>query len=174
MLDLMPKSTTEEQQYARLMEIGLNMKQEKRSWRLISPEEKAYILSVASNTSVAGCMAGAIADALELKSFKHPIPVIQTSKRSYQNNTTGNGNVSAASMFSVYPNPTSGQLTITASEAGTLTFYGVVGNKIGSYKLNGGINTLHLPETIAAGLYTAHFTNTRGNKSDVIRIIYKP
>ncbi len=171
MLRMMPRDTKEEQQQARLAEMRLDLIDAKKGWASAGEADKNYLLSIASNSSVSGCLANGVTEALGLKLFMHPLPMI---KRSARIGNENKGILSNHALFSVAPNPTSGHLTIQSSKGGSITFHSVVGTLVGVYQLHEGSNALSLPQSLAEGIYTGYFRDTDGHNTDMIRIVYKP
>jgi hypothetical protein len=77
------------------------------------------------------------------------------------------------SVFSVYPNPASGKLTIEAPVTGTFTVYTIDGKKIENYAIAAGAATISLPPGLSAGIYMCQFTGDDG-KTQSIRLVYEP
>ena len=74
----------------------------------------------------------------------------------------------------VYPNPTSGQLSVRAISSGKLSFFDLQGRQIAAYNIATGENIVQLPDSLSAGIYTGRFLSTDGKESDIVRIIYQP
>ena len=72
-------------------------------------------------------------------------------------------NAATANMFSIYPNPTNGTLTISTSVAGELSIYTIDGKVTGQYSMTAGANSVQLSSDLAAGVYMCQFTGTDGS-----------
>jgi uncharacterized protein YjdB len=72
-------------------------------------------------------------------------------------------NTATANMFSIYPNPTNGTLTISTSVAGELSIYTIDGKVTGEYSMTAGANSVQLSSDLAAGVYICQFTGTDGS-----------
>lgn len=77
-----------------------------------------------------------------------------------------------AKMLTVYPNPTHGAFTVQTSSSGTFTIYTLEGKEIQHMAVVEGVNTVHLPEGIAAGIYMCRFISDDGN-STMVRLVYE-
>jgi uncharacterized protein YjdB len=75
--------------------------------------------------------------------------------------------------FSVYPNPTSGTLKITASVKGVMTIFTIDGKSVEQYVINEEPTTISLPRDLAAGVYMCRFVGEDGS-NEVVRIVYQP
>jgi uncharacterized protein YjdB len=74
--------------------------------------------------------------------------------------------------FALYPNPTSGDVTIETSEAGRLLIYSLNGKLMASLPIVQGMNQIGMPANASAGLYMCRFEGRQG--SDVtIRLVYE-
>jgi type IX secretion system substrate protein len=74
----------------------------------------------------------------------------------------------------LYPNPTTGNLTIKASSAGKFTLYSLLGQKIQEYKVQVGQTNLLLPVSLAAGMYMGQFKPDDGGETREVRLVYRP
>lgn len=75
--------------------------------------------------------------------------------------------------ISIYPNPTTGQLSIESSQSGRLSFYNLQGESVGSYEIKAGNTVFHLPASLAAGIYMGRFMSSDGNVNKTFRIVYR-
>ena len=66
-------------------------------------------------------------------------------------------------MFSIYPNPTNGTLTISTSVAGELSIYTIDGKVTDQFSMTAGANSVQLSSDLAAGVYMCQFTGTDGS-----------
>jgi len=73
----------------------------------------------------------------------------------------------------VYPNPTTGQITISMPENGSLSLTNVQGQQVTVYELSKGENQLRVPDGIAPGIYIGRLVFGSG-KYVIIRIAYQP
>ena len=76
--------------------------------------------------------------------------------------------------ISVYPNPTTGNLTALSTQAGSLEVYTVTGQLTGRYLISAGVTTLQLPGVLASGVYIGSFRPEGGGKPSNIRIVLRP
>ena len=79
-------------------------------------------------------------------------------------------NSSETTVLKLYPNPTLGELTVTAAKNLQVTVYNVQGMKILEQSVLEGNTTLSL-EGLKSGLYLLQYTDDSGNKSEQYRII---
>jgi len=75
-------------------------------------------------------------------------------------------------LFSVYPNPTAGALTVLSGSAGTVTIYTIDGRAINQYTVTSEPTTLSLPANIASGIYLLKFNGDDGS-SKIVRLVYE-
>jgi hypothetical protein len=80
--------------------------------------------------------------------------------------------MAGTTVLSVYPNPTSGTLTVQAPTSGTFTMYTVDGREVARYAVSETATTVTLPGNLATGVYMCRFNGTDGS-SDVVRLIYQ-
>ncbi|MES2702683.1 MAG: Ig-like domain-containing protein [Bacteroidota bacterium] len=78
---------------------------------------------------------------------------------------------SAASNLQLYPNPTTGEFTVVADEAGTLQVYTIDGREVTQFVIASGINPLSLPKELAAGVYMCRYNSENGN-TVMIRLVH--
>ncbi|MBL7690881.1 MAG: T9SS type A sorting domain-containing protein, partial [Flavipsychrobacter sp.] len=78
-----------------------------------------------------------------------------------------------ASMFSIYPNPTVGTLTINTEVDGRLMVLTIDGRTVGSYDLTAGSNTIQLSSDLAAGVYMCQFKGTDGSIQQVRMVLQR-
>ncbi len=88
--------------------------------------------------------------------------------------TTNVGNVVNVVNVIIYPNPTSGNFTVSAPAAGTLVISNMTGQEISRYDVNSGKTRLHLPAELMPGVYTIKYENGTDKSVSVIRMIYNP
>jgi uncharacterized protein YjdB len=82
------------------------------------------------------------------------------------------GETSQAGVLKVFPNPTSGSLTIDAPVAGTFTVYTIDGKEVAQYAVTASANMVTLPSNLAAGIYMSRFMGSDGT-STVVRLVYE-
>jgi trimeric autotransporter adhesin len=82
------------------------------------------------------------------------------------------GVIESAGLLKVYPNPTSGTLTIDAPEAGTFTVYTIDGKEVAQYTVSASVNMVTLPSSLAAGIYMCRFVGADG-ASAIVRLVYE-
>ncbi|MES2701903.1 MAG: Ig-like domain-containing protein [Bacteroidota bacterium] len=78
---------------------------------------------------------------------------------------------SAAGNLQLYPNPTTGEFTVVADEAGTLQVYTIDGREVTQFVIASGINPLSLPKELAAGVYMCRYDSENGNTT-MIRLVH--
>lgn len=76
-------------------------------------------------------------------------------------------------VFSLYPNPTAGSITLKCPIAGAFTVYTLEGKELLNTNLTEGSNTINLPKGMAAGIYMCRFTG-KDNTVQTVRLIYEP
>jgi trimeric autotransporter adhesin len=77
-----------------------------------------------------------------------------------------------ASVLKVFPNPTSGTLTIDAPVAGTFTVYTIDGKQVAQYTVAASANMVTLPSNLAAGIYMCRFVGTEGTYA-IVRLVFE-
>jgi myo-inositol-hexaphosphate 3-phosphohydrolase len=78
-----------------------------------------------------------------------------------------------SSAFSVFPNPTSGALSITAEVDGEFTVYSLDGKLVQQYQVTSGNNSVSLPNDLAAGIYMCRFIGNDGITKMVRLVVEK-
>jgi hypothetical protein len=77
----------------------------------------------------------------------------------------------AAQTFALYPNPTTGSITVNAWAAGELVIYNLQGQVVAAYKLQSGEKRLQLPGNAASGVYVCRFvSNVETDAPVVVRL----
>jgi trimeric autotransporter adhesin len=76
-------------------------------------------------------------------------------------------------LLKVYPNPTSGILTIDAPVAGTFVVYTIDGKQMVQYNVATSANMVSLPSSLAAGIYMCRFIGADGSTA-IVRLVYQP
>lgn len=76
----------------------------------------------------------------------------------------------AQTSFSLFPNPTTGNLTLATSVAGKATIFSVDGKEVQSYDVEVGNNNLNLPYNLATGVYMCRFIGNDGS-SQLARLV---
>jgi hypothetical protein len=74
--------------------------------------------------------------------------------------------------FSLYPNPSHGNINVESPSAGTVCIYSIDGREIVRWNIQAGQNGMTLPEGISAGVYFARFVSVDGTW-EVRRIVYE-
>jgi trimeric autotransporter adhesin len=82
------------------------------------------------------------------------------------------GEVAQANVLKVYPNPTSGTLTIDAPVAGIFTVYAIDGKQVTEYDVTASANMMTLPSNLTAGLYMCRFVGADGS-SAIVRLVFE-
>jgi len=92
----------------------------------------------------------------------------------YPTEVRGVGSGEREASFSVYPNPTDGELTIISSLSGTFEVLTVTGQLVGEYAIAAGTTNLNLPAILASGIYMGTYRPDNGTKPTTIRLVLKP
>jgi trimeric autotransporter adhesin len=79
----------------------------------------------------------------------------------------------AVKELKVYPNPSSGMLTIDAPVAGAFTVYTIDGRQVAQYSVAASANRISLPQQLAAGVYMCRFAGADGSTA-IVRLVYEP
>lgn len=72
--------------------------------------------------------------------------------------------------FALFPNPTSGQLTISTNVDGVLSVYSVDGKLVHTLTVTQGNTDFLLHQSLAAGTYVAQFSGSNGS-AEIVRIV---
>ena len=74
----------------------------------------------------------------------------------------------------LWPNPTTGGLTLQAQEAGVLYINSMEGRVLEQYTIDKGNTPIQLPASLAAGIYMAVYTPVSGSRQQTVRFVYQP
>ncbi len=85
---------------------------------------------------------------------------------------SGQMEVENASLFTVAPNPSSGQLTVNSSVGGVFTLYTIDGKKVEEYLVALPVTTVVLPGNLANGIYMCRFNGSDGSLQ-VVRLVFE-
>jgi hypothetical protein len=77
------------------------------------------------------------------------------------------------SEMKIYPNPTSGNITIATDNTGTFNIYTMDGRIVETRTITDAITSITLPNTLPAGYYVCQFIATDGTQK-IVRILYQP
>ncbi|MCF8450217.1 MAG: Ig-like domain-containing protein, partial [Taibaiella sp.] len=72
----------------------------------------------------------------------------------------------------VFPNPTSGTLTVESGISGVFTVFTIDGKEVARYAVSTQATTVSLPQHLAAGVYMCRFTGTDGTTA-IVRLVYE-
>lgn len=70
-------------------------------------------------------------------------------------------------IFALFPNPTTGSITVRSEQEGTLYVYAADGRQVATYVLEKGTNQLSLPSNLANGRYACRILTTNGTSQTV-------
>ncbi|MCF8448534.1 MAG: Ig-like domain-containing protein [Taibaiella sp.] len=76
-------------------------------------------------------------------------------------------------VLKVYPNPTSGQLTIEAPQNGIFSIFTIDGKQVAQYTVTTTAATVSLPKELAAGIYMCRFAGADGSTA-IVRLVFEP
>ncbi len=76
--------------------------------------------------------------------------------------------------LSVWPNPTSGDITIQSPEAGSFVVYNMVGHQVAAYKVASGATDVRLPAALAGGVYMGVYKADDGGMQQMVRVVIIP
>lgn len=80
--------------------------------------------------------------------------------------------VAQSGVLKIFPNPTTGILTISAPVAGTFTVYTLDGKEVAQYPVTATANMVTLPSNLATGIYMCRFMGEDGTTS-IVRLVYE-
>jgi uncharacterized protein YodC (DUF2158 family) len=79
------------------------------------------------------------------------------------------------SRLTLYPNPTTGTITINAPQPGEMVVCNIQGQVIMQMHLKKGASKMSLPSAASAGMYICRYIADSGDKTPVVvRVVYKP
>ncbi|MES2701288.1 MAG: Ig-like domain-containing protein [Bacteroidota bacterium] len=81
--------------------------------------------------------------------------------------------VAASNGIRLYPNPTTGAITIETAAAGTMQLYSLDGKLVTTYTVSPGATPLTLPSGLAAAVYMCRWSDNSGNTT-IVRLVYEP
>ncbi len=73
--------------------------------------------------------------------------------------------------LSVWPNPTSGDITIQSPEAGSFVVYNMVGQQVAAYKVASGATDVRLPAALADGVYMGVYKADDAGAQQTVRVV---
>ena len=79
--------------------------------------------------------------------------------------------LASANTIVIYPNPTTGTLTIQASDEGSFYLYNIMGQMTGHYTVRAGETFIALPHSLASGTYIGKYIPANGQDANEMRII---
>jgi hypothetical protein len=79
----------------------------------------------------------------------------------------------AVTLFSVFPNPSHGTLSVSTGVAGTFVIMSVDGKQVSVSELTAGVNAINMSSGLAAGTYMCRFQGVDGSVQ-AIRLVYEP
>jgi hypothetical protein len=80
-----------------------------------------------------------------------------------------------AAAVNIWPNPTTGNIAISCTNAGRLVVYNIQGQQVVMYKVGAGATELQLPDNISAGVYICRYNTDEGNNMPtIVRLVYQP
>jgi trimeric autotransporter adhesin len=84
----------------------------------------------------------------------------------------GKGQTGVNSIYSLYPNPTSGIININSPVRGMLVVYTIDGKQVAQYALTASANMVSLPSNLSTGIYMCRFSGADGT-SAIVRLVYE-
>lgn len=182
----LPDTTEDQLDYIWLTDKAISQAENSQGWQQLGSSNYSALLGIAVKNSFSGFMAAGVADFLGLRPIVWPSPVTDTgSLGARPGNDAGNSGSSfigndgkmeslqARSGISVYPNPTTGAVTVSMPESGSLSLLNIQGQQVADYQLSKGENHLRMPAGIAPGIYIGRLVYGSG-KYVIIRIAYQP
>ncbi|XZF15495.1 right-handed parallel beta-helix repeat-containing protein [Chitinophagaceae bacterium MMS25-I14] len=162
----LPKESTDEQQYAALTRLTIDLYSAGKSWKDMDNEQRSMITEMATLNTYPGYMAAAVADRLDIRKFVWPYAVEaegEAAASAAPARKVVPGDINAGNSIQLFPNPTNGNLTLQSKDAGWLSIYNMQGALITTYSIADEKTTLTIPATVAAGTYVARFISVSGN-----------
>jgi uncharacterized protein YjdB len=141
------------------------------SWSSVTPAIATVTTSGAFTATLDGISAGTVTISYTLtngcgsRSVGRIFTV--TTPKSGLNNGTG-----YISIMRIYPNPTTGVITLEAPVQGKLVVFTIDGKMVAKYEVAGTTMQITLPNEMASGVYMCHFEGNDGSKT-VVRLVYK-
>jgi len=126
------------------------------------------LLSMASSKAIAQAANSATDNKKNVKAIASTITMDRPDDSSVINNDAAQ----ATSTMEVYPNPTTGMLTVKTVCAGKLFFYNQRGKEKASCIVKEGVNPIYLQEVLFPGTYICKFEGVNGSTAE-IKVTYK-
>ena len=76
-----------------------------------------------------------------------------------------------SNVLKVYPNPTFGSITLTATITGKFILYTILGQQVAEYSVNSGLNELLFPSYLPNGMYIGKCIADDGSLNQEVRIV---
>jgi trimeric autotransporter adhesin len=136
--------------------------------------EHPLIATVAPGTPGVGIVTGVSPGAATI-SYTLPTGCLRTGTItvvSLRPGANNNGTVNIGAELKVYPNPTSGMLSIEAPVNGTFKVYTIDGKEVATYQVTASVNMVNLPSELATGIYMCRFNGADGT-SAIVRLVYE-
>jgi len=158
---------------------AISLAQNGQSWQQLSSNYYSALQGIAVKNSFSGFMAAGITDFLGLSPFGWPAPNTNTQQGarpgpgSFAENSNNSESSVALVGISVYPNPTTGALTVTTPVKASISITSLQGQLVATYALNAGDNQLSLRSGIAPGIYIGRVV-LEGGRQTLIKIVYQP
>ena len=162
-------------------QLAINLKTAGQTWADLDSVNTDSLKHMAQINHRPGYMAGNVLHILNKGEINWPIPVLSVIRHHahghgdgrYTENTGVSGNNGGEVLVDIYPNPTTGTVTIQASEAGIFVLYSLDGREIGRYAVQDQATTVIFPSGLTAGIYMGRFMAGSGSVTNV-KIVYQP
>ena len=99
--------------------------------------------------------------------------IVQPGPGGFAENGNNSESTVALAGISVYPNPTTGALTVTTPVKASISITSLQGQLVATYALNAGENQLSMRSGIAPGIYMGRVV-LEGGRQTLIKIVYQP
>jgi type IX secretion system substrate protein len=194
MHDNLPLVTADDTLYAWESQLQINLYSEGKTWFDLDTTNIDSMKHIVQYNSAAGYLAGGLSALAGMAPVTWPMPVVGTAAldsamtaiaAEHDGGRKAHGTGSAISpvsdvnnignpAFSIFPNPTYGNLTVNTTGSGKFTLYTLLGQKIREYSVPAGQTNLQLPVSLAAGMYIGEFRPDNEGETKEIKLVYQP
>ena len=193
MLNNITASTPGDALYKWTMQHSIDLYSAGQTWYDLDTTSQDSLSHILQYNQVSGYMAGAISAMQGKQPVIWPLPNMDStsldSALAYYSSLGGGGERTAAGqsapsitntsnktsgLFSVFPNPAAGNITIQSSSAGKFVLFTLLGQQVQEYSVINGQTYVQLPNSLAAGIYLCKFTPDEGGITTQVRLVYQP
>jgi hypothetical protein len=172
---LLPQTSSDEQQYASLTRMAIDLFSAGKSWKDMNDEHKALVTTLSTQNTYPGFLSNAVTNLLELNAYgwSYAVEADQNEMSSSKRINNATASSSTDKILQIYPNPTTGVLNILSNQNGKLSITNIQGVVISTVPVNSAKIAVKLPKSLAPGIYYLRFVPVTGN-AEVHKLVYNP